>query len=108
MMQPPELPNISDSVSITASEVTNVSSVYSQTISAPPSSIPRGSSVYTKSSRLAPQDSISQQLGYTQEFDNEEARLQQEVAELRRKQRILALRREKQDLLRSIEAGEPA
>jgi hypothetical protein len=29
MMQPPELPNISDSVSITASEVTNVSSAYS-------------------------------------------------------------------------------
>jgi hypothetical protein len=65
VMQPPKLLNILDSVSITALEVTSVSSVYSQTISAPLSSIPRGSlvprgsSVYTKLSRLAPQDSIS-------------------------------------------------
>jgi hypothetical protein len=105
-MQPPELPDISDSVSVTASEITDISVVYgNQTMPALPSSLPPGSSVYTESPRLAPQDSISQQLGYIQEFDDEEARLQQEVAELERKQRILALQKKKQDLLRSIELG---
>lgn len=94
-----------DTVSESASEVTNVSSVYGQSISAPLSA-PRGSSVLNGSSGLAPQDSISQQGGYTQGFDDEEAQLQQEIAELRRKQRILTLRREKQELLRSIEAAQ--
>jgi hypothetical protein len=105
-MQPPELPDISDSVSITASEITDISLVYSgQTMPAPPSSLPRGSSVYTESPRLVPQDSVSQQLGHTRDFDDEEARLQQEIAELEKRQRILALQRKKQDLIRSIESG---
>jgi hypothetical protein len=103
-MQPPELPDISDTVSISASEVTDVSLVYGQSISAPLST-PRGSSVLNGSSGIAPQDSISQQLGYSQGLDDEEARLQQEVAELERKQRILALRRRKEELLQSIESG---
>jgi hypothetical protein len=104
-MQPPRLPDISDTLSISTSEITDISSVYSQSISAPLST-PQGSSVFDGSSRIAPHDSISQQLGYTQGFDDEEARLQQEVAELERKQRILALRRKKEELLRSIESGE--
>jgi hypothetical protein len=103
-MQPPERLDISDTVSISASEVTDVSSVYGQSISARLST-PRGSSVLNGSSGIAPQDSISQQLGYTQGLDDEEARLQQEVAELERKQRILALRRRKEELLQSIESG---
>ncbi len=104
-MQPPELPDISDTVSISASEITDVSSVYGQSISAPRST-PRGSSVPNRSSVIAPQDSISQQLGYNQGLDDEEARLQQEIADLERKQRILALRRRKEELLQSVESGE--
>jgi hypothetical protein len=103
-MQPPKLPDISDTVSISASEVTDVSLVYGQSISAPLST-PRGSSVLNESSGIAPQDSISQQFGYTQGLDDKEARLQQEVTELERKQRILALRRRKEELLQSIESG---
>jgi hypothetical protein len=105
-MQPPELPDISDSVSITTSEVTDISLVYSgQTAPAPPSSLPRYSSVYTESPILAPQDSVSQQLGHTRDLDDEEARLQQEITKLKKRQRILALQREKQDLIQSIESG---
>jgi hypothetical protein len=102
VMQPPELPDISDSVSMTASEITNISSVYGQTIPASRSSLPRyrGSSVYTESSGLAPQDSISQEFHQTQDSQDEEAQLQREIEALERKERIQALRRRKEELVR--------
>jgi cell division protein FtsL len=92
-MQPPEPVGISDSISVAASETTDISLAYGQY---------RAESVLTESSGLMPQDSISQQIYRNQ--GSEEERLRQEIAELERQQRIQDLQRRKEELLRNLQA----
>lgn len=103
-MQPPEPISISDSVSVATSDTTDISLAYGQSTPGAQSIISqyRGSSVLSESPRLAPQDSISQQLPTNQALLDEEAILRQEIADLERKQRIQALQKRKEELLRNL------
>ncbi|KAK9342745.1 hypothetical protein V1522DRAFT_447941 [Lipomyces starkeyi] len=101
-MQPPSLQSIDDSISVASSEVSGITSEYSPAIPRAQSSTPRlrGHSVLTESPGLAPQDSISQQIPVNQDLANEEAQLLREIAELEHKQRIQALRKKREELIR--------